>query len=426
MEPAQPPEDLHTILSRFHTWSGKAPARGNGNGHAAGEPNEEIREIPYEEAIRQHRNRQAARAPKSAAPGRAKTSAASPAAHPPKATFPLPDTADDLPSWIASLPIVPETEPVIALKAAPPAELRPETLASSLTAAPSAPAEPGPRQSSAVRRSPAAKTPINNAQKGAVTAALPDLSSLPNLPARAIVAQAPAAVVSRRQPARRTPPLAAKTKAVTAAIEPTALATPVPAAAAALVPPSQARPATPAATGRPRPKPARVTAKSANARPAIQASAHAPAQPRRGAPAAASRPKPRTPRRPRFSQILANTVQQPKAALVPKKKPAPDRSRRITTRFSPGEERRIERCAAELGITVSAYLRQCALTVLAHNPSPEPSPPGPPASAPIRKARRQPAPLLSSYAAQPSLLGGWLALLRNRFLGPPLRFSENA
>jgi hypothetical protein len=24
------------------------------------------------------------------------------------------------------------------------------------------------------------------------------------------------------------------------------------------------------------------------------------------------------------------------------------------------------------------------------------------------------------------LLGGWLALLRNRFLGPPMRFSEEA
>ncbi len=405
MQPAQPPEDLHTILSRFHTWSGKAPARGNGDGHAAGEPGEEIREIPYEEAIRQHRNRQAARAPKSPAPARAKTSAASPAAHPPKATFPLPDTAEDLPSWIASLPIVPETESVIALKATPPADPRPELPAAplpSLTATVSAPAPQSLPQSSSVRRSPAAKTPKNNAQKGTLTAALPDRSSLP-ISARVAADLPPAAFVSRRQPPSKTPPPSTKPKAVPASLQPPAQAKPVP------------------------PEPARVAAKSARARPANRASAHAPAQPRRAAPDAASRPTPRAPRRPRFSQILANTVQQPKAALAPKKKPAPDRTRRITTRFSPGEERRIEKCAAELGITVSAYLRQCALAVLAHNASPEPPPLATPPPAANRKARRQLVPVFSSYAAPaPSLLGGWLALLRNRFLGPPLRFSEDA
>src|SRR5581483_9407475 len=59
MQSGPPAEDLHAILSRFHTWAGKdAP---NGNGQANGSPNEGIREIPYEEAIRQHRSRQAAR-----------------------------------------------------------------------------------------------------------------------------------------------------------------------------------------------------------------------------------------------------------------------------------------------------------------------------------------------------------------------------
>ena len=59
MQAGPPPEDLHAILSRFHNWSGKGPA--NGNGHAKSAPEEGIREIPYEEAIRQHRNRQAGR-----------------------------------------------------------------------------------------------------------------------------------------------------------------------------------------------------------------------------------------------------------------------------------------------------------------------------------------------------------------------------
>jgi len=124
--------------------------------------------------------------------------------------------------------------------------------------------------------------------------------------------------------------------------------------------------------------------------------------------------------------VLAGTVQQPKALLAPKKKLEPDRTRRITTRFTPAEERRIERQAAALGITVSAYLRRCALcAVAAQNPA------GAPAPENVKRTRRK---TQASSALQsatytsppPSLFAGWFALLRNRFLGPPIRFSEEA
>jgi hypothetical protein len=36
-------------------------------------------------------------------------------------------------------------------------------------------------------------------------------------------------------------------------------------------------------------------------------------------------------------------------------------------------------------------------------------------------------PNFNNYSVSaPSVLGGWLALLRNRFLGPPVRFSNQA
>jgi hypothetical protein len=108
-----------------------------------------------------------------------------------------------------------------------------------------------------------------------------------------------------------------------------------------------------------------------------------------------------------------------------KNKPAPDRTRRITTRFSPAEERRIEKCAANLGITVSAYLRRCALSALTQKPLAET--PAPLATARTRRLPRRATEQSVQYAAPAqSLFGGWLALLRNRFLGPPIRFAEDA
>ena len=56
MEPTGSPEDLHTILSRFSHWTGKQPVQATGRK----QPLDGVREIPYEEALRQLRNRRAA------------------------------------------------------------------------------------------------------------------------------------------------------------------------------------------------------------------------------------------------------------------------------------------------------------------------------------------------------------------------------
>jgi hypothetical protein len=150
---------------------------------------------------------------------------------------------------------------------------------------------------------------------------------------------------------------------------------------------------------------------------------HRPAT-KKSAPRHAAKPKSSPLKRPAFRQVLAGTIQQPKTAAL-KNKPAPDRTRRITTRFSAAEERRIEKCAAELGITVSAYLRRCALSAVTQNPlseSPAPLAPARTRKLPVRSTQQP-----TEYAAPgQSMFAGWLALLRNRFLGPPMRFSDDA
>ncbi|MGC2297791.1 MAG: hypothetical protein WA476_03240, partial [Acidobacteriaceae bacterium] len=67
---------------------------------------------------------------------------------------------------------------------------------------------------------------------------------------------------------------------------------------------------------------------------------------------AARRPgKPHKSKHPPFRQVLARSVQQPALPVARETEAAPDRSRRITTRFTPAEQRRIEKRAAEIGLT---------------------------------------------------------------------------
>jgi hypothetical protein len=51
MQPGKNTDDIHTILSRFNNWSGKQ------NGDAVQVVDDEVREIPYDEAMRRVRNR---------------------------------------------------------------------------------------------------------------------------------------------------------------------------------------------------------------------------------------------------------------------------------------------------------------------------------------------------------------------------------
>ena len=361
MQPGPPPEDFQAILSRFHTWAEKHPTSGNGNGHANPAPAEEIREIPYEEAIRRHRDRQAARTPRRTAPSKTKTV---PAAQPNSSAPPdrgLPE--EDLPFWAATLPVVPDTEPVIELRTAtiadpPPKPTNVEALPAALSdvaPAPPRPAKPSPTQK------PAARMPKPEPPPQTLTAAA---SALPQLPAPAFVDPPPAPLASRHRPQRkRASALLQPAIATAVAAPPQRKPTPAAAVARPLAQPAprgvetSARKKPAVSAARTLAKPARVVARPGIIVPPIAASAKRTA-PRplmgRALPVTATKAKPRTAKHPRFQQILANTVQQPKAALAPNKKREPDRARRITTRFSRAEERRVEKCAAELGITVSA------------------------------------------------------------------------
>jgi hypothetical protein len=447
MRSAPSPEEIHAILSRFQTWAEKHPVEGNGNGHKNGAASEEVREIPYEEAIRQYRRRRTAQAPRRPAPPAKKPAAGSQLASVHTGPAPTPEISEDLPQWVADLPVVYPTEPVIELRAAsapivrqsPADETQPATEAEERIVT----GRPAGRSSAARATKTRALVQSREAEdtKPAPSAVQPELSAgTPvNLPLTALP--------SRHSHVRRTPSQPAQATASFPAQVPLpethsaarkarpivrAQASPQPTKRPAAPPPRLSTPAANAGRSsapkqanrnlacKPVAKRAPVPAKSAILRPPIQVTP--PLSPRR----VAAKAKPRAAARAPFRRVLANTLQQPKAALVPGKKPAPDRTQRITTRFTPAEERRIAKQAAQSGITVSAYLRQCALTALAAQTAARDDEP----IAAIGKARKataqgswQPK---AHAAAPPSLLAGWLALLRNRFLGPPVRFSEEA
>jgi hypothetical protein len=113
---------------------------------------------------------------------------------------------------------------------------------------------------------------------------------------------------------------------------------------------------------------------------------------------------------------------------APKKETNPDRTQRITTRFSPAEQRRIEKQAAESGLTVSAWLRHCALsggTTPVH-PKKAQAATAKSGSKQRRVAIANPAHVALFSQPTNSALGNWLTLLRQRFLSSPARFSEQA
>jgi Mobilization protein NikA len=420
MQPGPNPENIDAILSRFQAWAEKHPADANGNGHKNGAASEEIREIPYDEAIRQHRSRQAAQTTRPTPSSGARKTAPSP----PKSVAkpaPNPSAAEPLPAWASQLPVVPDTEPVIALNATPPAPQLPDLPADPATSVPaSAPLaafNPAPTAARRARKSsPAARPSPAKAPK--LEASNPP--SFPALPAQAFVDLPPTSFMTRRKSQRRTlshPPQSRRTAAAAEA------APPHPPQRKTTPAPQPPPPKAAAIAARPPIQPARTSALIGSPiKTSPTLSLRATAARKTTAPPA---PQPRTPNHPPFRKVLATTVQHPKVQPAPRKKAEPDRTRRITTRFSPSEERRIEKWAAELGVTVSAYLRQCALATLAAQNNAEPKPVL--GKKKTRKAPPQPSWQPRPYAASaPSLFGGWLSLLRNRFLGPPIRFSEDA
>jgi hypothetical protein len=397
MQPEPNPEDINVILSRFQAWAEKHPVDGNGNGHRNRATSEEIREIPYEEAIRQHRSRHEGQAQKRPVPSSSKE----PATSQQKSQSPASPSADKtLPAWITNLPVVPETEPAIEVKAAAPAAHPVEGPADSMPLAPaSATVAPADRirKSTTAQRAATAKATQPKVSQPAPMVALPE-------PGAQTSVDLPPILARQSKPVHRTPSRSQRTKMAAAASAPAVK--------------------TAAIDTRTSVKPAQATATSSLIGPAIRTGA--PLAVRKiTARRAASGPgaQPRNATRPPFRRVLTSTVQQPKTATATRKKPEPDRTRRITTRFSPTEERRIEKYAAERGVTISALLRECALSAIA---TPRLAP-----AATTGKRRTASAPARAfankTYTAPaPFALGGWLALLRNRFLGPPVRFSGDA
>lgn len=337
MQSGSEPEDIQTILSRFHTWAGKNPGPGNGKNsvpEAGG-----VREIGYEEAMRNYRQRHKTQprrvAGNAAAVPRISTTPSAPSEPGP----PIPEEAREVPV--------------------------PATLAPDLDMPCSAPPHPQPESTALARRSPAA---------GAATA--------PALATRRTVVRKKAAAPPRQAIAQ--PQLPAVAPALPRAVH-----------------------AQPKAAASPKAK----SRRGVPTKKSVALALRAPAAP---------------PKKPEFKRVLAKTVQAAPtpAPALRKSGLAPDRDRRITTRFSAAEQRRVERAAAQSGLTVSAWLRQCALLAeAAYAPPPAPAPP------PKTTRRALPAPPAEPTlfaAPAPSGLGNWLSLLRQRFLSSPARFSERA
>ena len=331
MQSGSDPEDIQTILSRFHTWAGKNP----GNGKALASETDAVREIAYEEAMRNFRQRRKApsRRVTAAEPSDAFLAAAS--AAPPEAASsrpeePLPSPPPAaLPPALAASPVQPNIEPAALARRVP---------AFVATTAPALP----PKEKRVVRKRSASSPEPSSAQLPAVVPVQPRPGRVRQK------ASAPSTPKSRRpEPAKRSTALAVRP--------------PVPRA-----------------------------------------------------------------KKPAFKKVLAKAVRGAQSSTPAARKTAPpsDRDRRITTRFSAAEQRRLERAAAQSGLTVSAWLRHCAL--LAERASAPLSAPAPIVQSARRALPAPPSEPTMFSTPAPSGLGNWLTLLRQRFLSSPARFSERA
>lgn len=298
---AHPTDDLHSILNRFQTWTGKQPE--NHNGHKPSATG--VREIPMEEAIRQLRSR---------------------------------------------------------------------------------------------RGTPLAKQTLATAQQEAATGREPHAAAEPKAPAREAAAPAMtelgADLLPGTQPAART-----KTAAPAVKKEPAA----------------KRGPAAQAKAGKPQAASSACTITASTAKRADPRQPETCKSAKRSRPAAKQADPPR--RKAEFREILARSVR----AESPEKKP--ERQQRVSVRLSSAEERLLQKRAKEAGMTVSEYLRRSAL--IGETPRPEAQG----NRKELEKRDRQAAPASRLFAATPqssSGLGGWLSLLRNRFLASPARIAERA
>jgi hypothetical protein len=402
MQPAANPQDIHSILSRFQTWAEQQPANGNGNGHKNGAAAlEGVREIPYEEAMRQHRGRRAAQGQRRTVPPHASVSSVLPREPDlqaePVAEVPSPSAVDLAAANFAEVAAMTKFEPASPLsKEVVPHD--PAQVAIGVVVEPVA--------SAAKVRTPRAKR---------VQTAPPAATEKPAL----ISAGATSALITNAllEPLRPVPRPILHSARQELRPKPTAMAaTPIPA------PTITTRAAV---TAKPPLKPALRRKPKTAAKAAAQSAAP-------GTSAAFSTAKALIVRQPQFRQVLAKTVLRAKPPAAPKPTPGkeatPDRTQRITTRFSPAEQRRIEKQAALAGLTVSAWLRHCALSGGTTPAHPKTAQPATAKSGSKRRGVAAPNPAHVALFSQPtnSALGNWLTLLRQRFLSSPARFSEQA
>ncbi len=465
MQPEPNPDDLHTILSRFSSWAGKQSVVSNGNHHKNGIETEEVREIPYEEAIRQFRKRRAAPArqqaqgsvpatdsakrepaePEPPKPDAAKLIAANLiAAHleavradatstaEPKAKVHAPVAAKDASKAVMDSAASPDSEPTPKATLQPRIDLT-EAIPWAIT-----PARSPARVIKDSREGPKSNAVLNpRAPTATPKLVSPEVALKANLKSEATAANDEAAKsVPQSKPL---PPQHAVSSAASPENHSRARMKRNPRSSQAepavqVAPPSKriaaSSPAKPAIQPRPRVTKHAASGPSQTATQIggqVKRAAGGATAPKR---AATARTASRSKRHPAFRQILAGTVDAKPAEAArksaSKKQAPPDRNRRITTRFSTAEQRRIEKQAAQAGLTVSAWMRHCALAQSGSSTNPQaPKPPKTENRGPAQPHR--PSQDVTFFAPPASsMVGNFLTLLRQRFLASPRRFSEQA
>lgn len=393
MNPPRPAEseDIHTIMNRFQTWAGQQSVNGNDNGHRNSQ--EEVREIPYDEALRQLRNREGQ--------GKRPAAAAKPAPAVERpvvaAAVPTVSASEDKKATAAVVPVKPSSTIETTPSPAEPESTTPapRTPATSV-AAPAGQVDPAPATKSAPKPKaiPAAK---------AVTAiSLPKVSNkklLTTLPKKSAAPEPPKAVAAK--PAVSPMPAAVHKSASPAKT------------AASKVQAKGIASAKKASAGK---RGKGTTQKTL----ATRTAAAAPPTSRPKKPAVRLK-KPKASAQPKFRQVLAKSIRKPNKHSTAKRAAA-ERDQRITIRFSAEEQRRLEESASRAGIRLSVWLRQRVLTEQQNHIHPRPALPS---ARKTKSAAIQTAPPSPPASLFNSPMG-WLALLRQRFLTSPVRIAEKA
>ena len=408
-------EDLHTILSRFHSWEGQQPT--NRNGHGAkpkaelAEAGDEVREISYEEALRKHRawHAEAVEEPvttaKTARVAAGEAEAGTIRGTASEGGTERPSFRDEVVAAVATKPPGGKTAAENGARTGVRATTgrASEAFWQHAAEAPGAPTQPASEVP--VRRVPRIDLPQKSAlQEGNRGSAEPGRMQG--------AASAEPAVKSEARTAGAGRSAGAETKRSGSGPRPGKQRQQVTRKAVRAAEPVGQQ-GTGKANGTKQKGLRRAGLRPAGSRQAELRSAKVSGRGKAG-----------------FQQVLERSLQrtsgvQRAEAKAPRAQAAPDRSQRVTTRLSRAEQRRIQACATRAGLTVSAYLRQCALAAEDAEVRQQTAGTGGWGGARTAAGARTGGDNLQA-AASSSGLGGWLTLLRQRFLASPRRFAERA